>query len=85
MLAAAAPGHVEHVRRDPVRPAHPGTGRAQLRAISQAILATVGNPPPCEDDEVCSETPAPPSPLASLPPAERLRPATPLNARLPPR
>jgi len=68
VLAAAAPGHVEHVRRtlfDPLTPEQV----EQLRAISQAILATVGNPPPCEDDEVCSETPAPP--LAAGQPATR--------------
>ena len=59
VLVAAAPGHVEHVRRtlfDPLTPEQVD----QLRAISQAILATVGNPPSCEDDEACAETPAPP-------------------------
>jgi DNA-binding MarR family transcriptional regulator len=59
VLVAAAPGHVEQVRRtlfDPLTPEQVD----QLQAISQAILATVGNPPPCEDDEACSETPAPP-------------------------
>jgi DNA-binding MarR family transcriptional regulator len=59
VLVAAAPGHVEQVRRtlfDPLTPEQVD----QLQAISQAILATVGNPPPCEEDEACSETPAPP-------------------------
>ncbi|MGN6175947.1 MAG: MarR family winged helix-turn-helix transcriptional regulator [Streptosporangiaceae bacterium] len=68
VLVAAAPGHVEQVRRtlfDPLVPEQID----QLQAISQAILATVGNPPPCEDDDTCSETAAPP--LAAGQPATR--------------
>jgi DNA-binding MarR family transcriptional regulator len=59
VLVAAAPGHVEQVRRtlfDPLTPEQAG----QLRAISDAIHAAVGNPPPCEADEGCPGTPAPP-------------------------
>ena len=58
-LVAAAPGHVEQVRRmlfDPLTPEQAG----QLRAISDAIRAAVGNPPPGEDGEGCPGTPEPP-------------------------
>ena len=58
VLVAAAPGHVEQVRQtlfDPLTPEQAG----QLRAISDAIHAAVGNPPPCEADEDC------PGPLAT--------------------
>ena len=58
-LVAAAPGHVEHVRRtllDPLTPEQYG----QLRAISEAIHAAVGNPPPCEEGEGCPGAPEPP-------------------------
>jgi DNA-binding MarR family transcriptional regulator len=59
VLVAAAPGHVEHVRRtlfDPLTPEQAG----QLRAIGDAIHAAVGNPPPCEDGEGCPGPPEPP-------------------------
>jgi DNA-binding MarR family transcriptional regulator len=59
VLVAAAPGHVEQVRRtlfDPLTPEQAG----QLRAISDAIHAAVGNPPPCEDGDGCPGTPEPP-------------------------
>jgi len=59
VLVAAAPGHVEQVRRtlfDPLTPEQAG----QLRAISEAILAAVGNPPLCEGDEGCADAPEPP-------------------------
>jgi DNA-binding MarR family transcriptional regulator len=68
VLVAAAPGHVEQVRRtlfDLLAPEQTG----QLQAITGAILAAVGNPPPCGDDESCPDTPAPP--LASARPAAR--------------
>ena len=58
-LVAAAPGHVEHVRRmllDPLTPEQ----YDQLRAISEAIHAAVGNPPPCEECEACPGAPEPP-------------------------
>jgi DNA-binding MarR family transcriptional regulator len=58
-LVAAAPGHVEQVRQalfDPLTPEQAG----QLQAISDAIRAAVGNPPPCEADEGCPGPPAPP-------------------------
>ena len=57
-LVEAAPGHVEQVRRtlfDPLTPEQV----EQLGAISQAILAAVGNLSPCEE-EACSGTPEPP-------------------------
>lgn len=59
VLVAAAPGHVEQVRRtlfDPLTPEQAD----QLRAISEAIHAVVGNPPPCEDAEGCPGAPEPP-------------------------
>jgi DNA-binding MarR family transcriptional regulator len=59
VLVAAAPGHVEQVRRtlfDALTPEQAG----QLRAIGDAIHAAVGNPPPCEVDEDCPGPPAPP-------------------------
>jgi DNA-binding MarR family transcriptional regulator len=59
VLAAAAPGHVEHVRRTLLDPLTPEQVR-QVRAISDAIHAAVGNPPPCEDGEGCPGTPEPP-------------------------
>jgi len=59
VLAAAAPGHVEHVRRTLLDPLTPEQVR-QVRAISDAIRAAVGTPPPCEDGEGCPGTPEPP-------------------------
>jgi DNA-binding MarR family transcriptional regulator len=59
VLVAAAPGHVEQVRRtlfDPLTPQQAG----QLRAISNAIHAAVGSPAPCEDGEGCPGAPEPP-------------------------
>lgn len=61
VLAAAAPGHVEQVRRalfDPLTPEQIG----QLRAISEALLAAVGSPPPCEDAPGWPEPPRPDAP-----------------------
>src|SRR5215468_7209988 len=55
VLVAAAPGHVEQVRRtlfDPLTPEQTG----QLRAIAGAILAAVGGPPTGEDDGSCPDT-----------------------------
>jgi DNA-binding MarR family transcriptional regulator len=52
VLAAAAPGHVEHVRRilfDALSPEQAG----QLHAIMEAIREAVGNPPACEDSPGC--------------------------------
>jgi DNA-binding MarR family transcriptional regulator len=52
VLAATAPGHVEQVRRtlfDPLTPEQ----AAQLRAISEAITAAVGHPPPCGPSPGC--------------------------------
>jgi DNA-binding MarR family transcriptional regulator len=54
VLAAAAPGHVEQVRRtlfDPLTPEQ----ISQLRAISEALLAAAGSPPPCEEPPGCTE------------------------------
>jgi DNA-binding MarR family transcriptional regulator len=48
VLAAAAPGHVEHVRRtlfDPLTPEQ----IEQVGDVTRAIMAAVGTPPPCED------------------------------------
>src|SRR5215469_17182564 len=59
VLVAAAPGHVEQVRRTLFDPLRPEQVR-QLRAITGSILAAVGNPPPCEDGDDCPGTPAPP-------------------------
>ena len=59
VLVAAAPGHVEQVRRTLLDPLTPEQAR-QLRAISDSILAAVGNPPACEDGEGCPGTPEPP-------------------------
>jgi DNA-binding MarR family transcriptional regulator len=59
VLAAAAPGHVEHVRRTLLDPLTPEQVR-QVRAISEAIRAAVGTPPSCEDSEGCPGTPEPP-------------------------
>ena len=50
VLVAAAPGHVEHVRRILFDPLTPEQVR-QLHAITGSILAAVGNPPPCEDGD----------------------------------
>src|SRR5262244_3631111 len=58
-LAAAAPGHVEQVRRTLFDPLTPEQVR-QLHAITGSILAVLGNPPPCEDGDGCPGTPAPP-------------------------
>ena len=52
MLVAAAPGHVEQVRRTLFDPLTPEQVR-QLRAITGSILAAVGNPPLCEDGDGC--------------------------------
>ncbi|MGE5132806.1 MAG: MarR family winged helix-turn-helix transcriptional regulator [Gemmatimonadota bacterium] len=52
VLAAAAPGHVEHVRRilfDALSPEQV----SQLHAIMEAIHEAVGNPPACEDSPGC--------------------------------
>lgn len=68
VLVAAAPGHVEQVRRIMFDPLTPEQVR-QLRAITGSILAAVGNPPPCEDGDGCPGTPAPP--LTSGRPAGR--------------
>jgi hypothetical protein len=59
VLVAAAPGHVEHVRRILFDPLTPEQVR-QLRAITGSILAAVGNPPACEDGDGCPGEPAPP-------------------------
>ena len=59
VLVAAAPGHVEQVRRTLFDPLTPEQVR-QLHAITGAILAAVGNPPPCEDGDECPGEPAPP-------------------------
>jgi DNA-binding MarR family transcriptional regulator len=59
VLVAAAPGHVEHVRRILFDPLTPEQVR-QLRAITGSILAAVGNPPACEDGDGCTGEPAPP-------------------------
>jgi hypothetical protein len=56
---AAAPGHVEHVRQTLFDPLTPEQAH-QLRAISDAIHAAVGNPPACETDEGCPGMPEPP-------------------------
>jgi DNA-binding MarR family transcriptional regulator len=73
VLVAAAPGHVEQVRRTLFDPLTPEQVR-QLRAITGSILAAAGNPPPCESDD-SPGMPAPP--LASgrrpLSPAGRQR------------
>jgi DNA-binding MarR family transcriptional regulator len=61
VLVAAAPGHVEQVRRtlfDLLTPAQV----SQLRAISDAILAAAGSPPPCEEPPGWAETPGPAAP-----------------------
>ena len=71
VLVAAAPGHVEQVRRtlfDPLTPEQAG----QLRTIAGAILAEVGNPPLCEDGDACPDTQVP-SPASDRP---ARRPAT---------
>ncbi len=59
VLVAAAPGHVEQVRRILFDPLTPEQVR-QLRAITGSILAAVGNPPPCDDAGDCPGAPAPP-------------------------
>src|SRR5499427_11096304 len=61
VLVAAAPGHVEHVRRTLFDPLTPEQVR-QLRAITGSILAAIGSPPPCEDGDGCPGEPAPPLP-----------------------
>jgi DNA-binding MarR family transcriptional regulator len=68
VLVAAAPGHVEQVRRTLLDALTPEQV-AQLGEISGAIQAAVGNPPPSDDDEGCPGTDAPP--LASGQPASR--------------
>src|SRR5215469_13466930 len=47
VLVAAAPGHVEQVRRTLLDPLTPEQV-AQLGEISGAIQAAIGNPPPCD-------------------------------------
>jgi DNA-binding MarR family transcriptional regulator len=59
VLVAAAPGHVEQVRRTLFDQLTPEQVR-QLHAITGSILAAVGNPPPCEDGDGCPGEPAPP-------------------------
>jgi DNA-binding MarR family transcriptional regulator len=59
VLVAAAPGHVEQVRRTLFDPLTPEQVR-QLHAITGSILAAVGNPPPCEDGDGCPGAPEPP-------------------------
>jgi DNA-binding MarR family transcriptional regulator len=59
VLVAAAPGHVEQVRRTLFDPLTPEQVR-QLRAITGSILAATGSPPPCEDGDGCGGEPAPP-------------------------
>ncbi len=52
VLAAAAPGHVEQVRRmlfDPLTPEQ----AEQVGAISRAIMAAIGDHPACEDAPDC--------------------------------
>ena len=64
VLVAAAPGHVEQVRRtlfDPLTPEQV----AKLREITGAIHAVVGSPPPCDAGDACAGTPE-----ASVAPAE---------------
>ncbi|HEY7361695.1 MAG TPA: MarR family transcriptional regulator [Streptosporangiaceae bacterium] len=58
VLVAAAPGHVEQVRRTLFDPLTPEQVR-QLHAITGSILAAVGSPPPCEDGDDCPGEPAP--------------------------
>jgi DNA-binding MarR family transcriptional regulator len=58
-LVAAAPGHVEQVRRTLFDPLTPEQVR-QLRAITGSILAAIGSPPPYGDGDGCSGEPAPP-------------------------
>jgi DNA-binding MarR family transcriptional regulator len=48
VLAAAAPGHVEQVRRTLLDPLTPEQVE-QMAGITRAIMAAVGTPPPCED------------------------------------
>jgi DNA-binding MarR family transcriptional regulator len=55
-LAAAAPAHVEQVRRTLFDRLTPEQVR-QLRAISEAVLAAAGSPPPCEESPGCPEAP----------------------------
>lgn len=59
VLVAAAPGHVEHVRRTLFDSLSPEQAR-QLRAISDAIQGGVGDPPPGEAGECCPGTAEPP-------------------------
>ncbi len=68
VLVAAAPGHVEQVRRTLFDPLTPEQVR-QLRDITGSILAAIGSPPPCEDGDGCGGEPAPP--LTSGRPAGR--------------
>ena len=68
VLVTAAPGHAEQVRRtlfDPLTPEQ----ASQLREITGAIHAAVGNPPACDDGEGCPGTAA--TPAASGQPASR--------------
>jgi DNA-binding MarR family transcriptional regulator len=62
VLAAAAPGHVEQVRRTLFDPLTPEQVQ-QVTAISTAIMAAVGSPqpcePPCEEDGASCLGPAP--------------------------
>jgi DNA-binding MarR family transcriptional regulator len=50
VLAAAAPGHVEQVRRTLFDPLTPEQAE-QVGVITRAIMAAVGNPQACEEEE----------------------------------
>ena len=52
VLAAAAPGHVEHVRRI-LFDALSAEQVSQLHAIMEAVHGAVGSPAPCEDSPGC--------------------------------
>ena len=52
VLAAAAPGHVEHVRRILFDALSPGQV-TQLHAIMEAVHEAVGSPAACEDSPGC--------------------------------
>ncbi|HYB88587.1 MAG TPA: MarR family transcriptional regulator [Streptosporangiaceae bacterium] len=68
VLVAAAPGHVEQVRRTLFDPLTPGQVD-QLREITGAVHAAVGSPPPCDEGDACAG--APEVPVASAEPASR--------------
>ena len=83
VLVAAAPGHVEQVRRILFDPLTPEQVR-QLRAITGSVLAAVGNPPPCEDGDGCPANRRRRSPRAGPPAAEPGRPISDDGDRTPP-